>query len=197
MTNFITLIFALIVALALYVIVIYNGMIAHRKRVKNAFSQIEVQLQRRYELISNLVETAKTHLKYERETLEAVAQARNQALDAEQSAAARPMDGVAVEALVLAESVLTQSLERLLAVVENYPELKSDAAVARVMEELSSTQNRVAFARQVYNDAVLRYNTKIESFPGSIVATQFRFKQVALWGDIPAAENALVKASFQ
>lgn len=197
MTNFITLIFVLIIALVLYVIVIYNGLVALKNRVKNAFSQIDVQLKRRYELIPNLVETAKAYLKHERETLEAVVQARNQALAAEQTAASRPMDGAAVGALAAAESVLTQSLGRLLAVVENYPDLKANDTMTRVMEELSSTENRVAFARQAYNDVVMTYNTKIESFPDGIIATQFRFKQATLWSDITDVEKAPVKVSFQ
>lgn len=197
MTNFITVLFVLIIALVLYIIVVYNGLVALKNRVKNAFSQIDVQLKRRYELIPNLIETAKAYLKHERETLEAVVQARNQALSAEQAAAARPMDSAAVGALAAAESVLTQSLGRLLAVVENYPDLKANDSMMRVMEELSSTENRVAFARQAYNDVVMTYNTKIESFPDGIIATQFRFKQAALWSDITDAEKSPVKVSFQ
>ena len=169
-----------LVALIAWVVGLYNGLVVLKNRFKNAFAQIDVQLRRRYDLIPNLVETAKGYLKHERETLTAVIEARNQAAGAAKALAAAPGDPSAVKAFASAESGLAGLLSRLMAVVERYPELKADAQMSRVMEELSSTENRIAFARQAYNDAVTEYNTKRELFPTSIVAGIFNFDPAAL-----------------
>ena len=169
-----------LVALVGWVVGLYNGLVVLKNRFKNAFAQIDVQLRRRYDLIPNLVETAKGYLKHERETLTAVIEARNQAAGAAKALAAAPGDPSAVKAFASAESGLAGLLSRLMVVVERYPELKADAQMSRVMEELSSTENRIAFARQAYNDAVTEYNTKREFFPTSIVAGMFNFDPAAL-----------------
>ncbi len=169
-----------LVALVGWVVGLYNGLVVLKNRFKNAFAQIDVQLRRRYDLIPNLVETAKGYLKHERETLTAVIEARNQAAGAAKALAAAPGDPSAVKAFASAESGLAGLLSRLMVVVERYPELKADAQMSRVMEELSSTENRIAFARQAYNDAVTEYNTKRELFPTSIVAGIFNFDPAAL-----------------
>ena len=169
-----------LVALVGWVVGLYNGLVVLKNRFKNAFAQIDVQLRRRYDLIPNLVETAKGYLKHERETLTAVIEARNQAAGAAKALAAAPGDLSAVKAFASAESGLAGLLSRLMVVVERYPELKADAQMSRVMEELSSTENRIAFARQAYNDAVTEYNTRRELFPTSIVAGIFNFDPAAL-----------------
>jgi LemA protein len=169
-----------LVALVGWVVGLYSGLVVLKNRFKNAFAQIDVQLRRRYDLIPNLVETAKGYLKHERETLTAVIEARNQAAGAAKALAAAPGDPSAVKAFASAESGLAGLLSRLMVVVERYPELKADAQMSRVMEELSSTENRIAFARQAYNDAVTEYNTKRELFPTSIVAGMFNFDPAAL-----------------
>ena len=169
-----------LVALVGWVVGLYNGLVVLKNRFKNAFAQIDVQLRRRYDLIPNLVETAKGYLKHERETLTAVIEARNQAAGAAKALAAAPGDPSAVKAFASAESGLAGLLSRLMVVVERYPELKADAQMSRVMEELSSTENRIAFALQAYNDAVTEYNTKRELFPTSIVAGMFNFDPAAL-----------------
>ena len=170
----------LAVVLVAWVIGLYNGLVVLKNRFKNAFAQIDVQLRRRYDLIPNLVETAKGYLKHERETLTAVIEARNQAAGAAKALAAAPGDPAAVKAFSVAESGLAGLLSRLMVVVERYPDLKADKQMARVMEELTSTENRIAFARQAYNDSVTEYNTKRELFPSSIVAGIFNFAPAAL-----------------
>ena len=168
------------IVLIAWIVGLYNGLVVLKNRFKNAFAQIDVQLRRRYDLIPNLVETAKGYLKHEREALTAVIEARNQAAGAAKALAAAPGDPSAVKAFASAESGLAGLLSRLMVVVERYPELKADAQMSRVMEELSSTENRIAFARQAYNDAVTEYNTKRELFPTSIVAGMFNFDPAAL-----------------
>ena len=168
------------IVLIAWIVGLYNGLVVLKNRFKNAFAQIDVQLRRRYDLIPNLVETAKGYLKHERETLTAVIEARNQAAGAAKALAAAPGDPSAVKAFASAESGLAGLLSRLMVVVERYPELKADAQMSRVMEELSSTENRIAFARQAYNDAVTEYNTKRELFPTSLVAGAFNFAPAAL-----------------
>lgn len=170
----------LAVVLVAWVIGLYNGLVVLKNRFKNAFAQIDVQLRRRYDLIPNLVETAKGYLKHERETLTAVIEARNQAAGAAKALAAAPGDPAAVKAFAAAESGLAGVLSRLMVVVERYPDLKADKQMARVSEELTSTENRIAFARQAYNDSVTEYNTKRELFPSSIVAGIFNFAPAAL-----------------
>jgi LemA protein len=151
----------------------YNELVTLRNRYKNAYAQIDVQLQRRYDLIPNLVETAKGYMKHERETLEAVIAARNSAYSASSNAAQNPGDAQAMQQLGNAEAQLTGSLGRLLALSESYPDLKADSSMNRVMEELSSTENKVGFARQGFNDAVTNYNTKREVFPNNLIAGGF------------------------
>ena len=170
----------LAVVLIAWIVGLYNGLVVLKNRFKNAFAQIDVQLRRRYDLIPNLVETAKGYLKHERETLTAVIEARNQAAGAAKALAAAPGDPAAVKAFAAAESGLAGVLSRLMVVVERYPDLKADKQMARVMEELTSTENRIAFARQAYNDSVTEYNTKRELFPSSIVAGIFNFAPAAL-----------------
>lgn len=172
---------ALVVIIGLFIAGIYNRLVKLRNRFKNAFSQIDVQLKRRYDLIPNLVETAKGYMKHERETLEAVIQARNQAAAASDSAAAQPGDPEAMRNLSGAEGQLTGALGRLLVTVERYPDLKANQNMAQLMEELTSTENRVAFARQAYNDAVMRYNTTRESFPAVMFAGMLKFKPAELF----------------
>jgi len=164
---------AVLAAAVVSVVALYNGLVRLRNASKNAFSQIDVQLKRRYDLIPNLVETAKAYLKHERETLEAVVRARNAAVTATAAAAAAPGDPAAMKGLAGAEGALGASLSRLLAVAEAYPALKADATMTRVMEELSSTENRIAFSRQAFNDAVMAYNTARETFPGMLLAGSF------------------------
>ena len=170
----------LVVVLAAWVVGLYNGLVVRKNRFKNAFAQIDVQLRRRYDLIPNLVETAKGYLAHERETLTAVIEARNQAVGAAKALAAAPGDPAAVKAFSVAESGLAGVLSRLMVVVERYPDLKANEQMARVSEELTSTENRIAFARQAYNDSVTEYNTKRELFPTSLVAGMFNFAPAAL-----------------
>jgi len=158
----------------------YNALVRYCNRYKNAYSQIDVQLQRRYELIPNLVETAKGYIKHERETLEAVVAARSSALNASHLAAKNPGDPEAMEQLGNAETLLKGSLERFMVVVESYPDLKANQTMNLLMEELSSTENRVAFARQAFNDAVTLYNTACEAFPSNILAQTFNFTTAEL-----------------
>lgn len=167
---------AIPVILLLWGVSIYNGLVLLRNRFKNAFAQIDVQLKRRYDLIPNLVETAKGYLKHERETLEAVIAARNQAAAAAKAAAATPTDGSAVRALSGAEQVLRGTLDRLMLVVEQYPELKANQTMMQLQEEITSTENRIAFARQAYNDEVMTYNIKREVFPNNLIAGAFGFQ---------------------
>jgi LemA protein len=171
---------ALVVGLAMVLVGSYNRLVSLRNAFKNAFAQIDVQLQRRYDLIPNLVETAKGYLKHERETLEAVISARNQAMGAMKQVEANPGDPTATQALVGAEGVLSGLLAKFFALTEAYPDLKANQNMMQLSEELTSTENKVAFARQAYNDAVMRYNTKRESFPDVLVASSFGFKEAAL-----------------
>ena len=169
-----------VLLLVLWVIGLYNGLVVLRNRYKNAYAQIDVQLKRRYDLIPNLVETAKGYLKHERETLEAVIAARNQAAGAAAALAKMPGDATAMRAFAQAETGLAGVLSRLMAVAERYPDLKADGQMSRVSEELASTENRIAFARQHYNDEVTAYNVKREVFPSSLVAGFFNFAPAAL-----------------
>jgi LemA protein len=174
---------------ALFAVGTYNGLVTRRNRYKNAFAQIEVQLKRRYDLIPNLVETAKGYLKHERETLEAVIAARNAAQSAAQNAARAPGDPAAMQSLANAEASLSAGLGRLMVVSESYPELKASESMRQVSEELTSTENKVAFARQAYNDAVTDYNNSRESFPAVLLAGALGFAHAALLEVIQAAEE--------
>jgi len=182
---------AIIVVLALWVVGIYNTLVALRNRFKNAFAQIDVQLKRRYDLIPNLVEVAKGYLKHERETLEAVIKARNIAASAAQAVAANPADGNAVKNLMGAEAGLGGALSRLMVVAEQYPDLKANQNMAQLTEELTSTENKVAFARQGFNDSVMVYNTARETFPNVIFAGMFGFLPAELFQiEDPTERNA-------
>jgi LemA protein len=187
----------LIAALVIWAITIYNGLVALRNRFKNAFSQIDVQLKRRYDLIPNLVETAKGYLKHERETLEAVIKARNHAVSAAQTAAASPGNPAAMQGLGQAEGALSNVLGRLFMLTEAYPDLKANQNMLAIQEELTSTENKVAFARQAFNDAVMEYNTRRESFPDNIFAGMFRFDPAELLNATESAEERKApKVSF-
>lgn len=171
-----------------YAINKYNSLVQLENRYENAYSQIDVQLKRRYDLIPNLVETVKGYLDHERETLEAVTKARNQAMQANEQASQNPGDPGAMQDLNAAESMLSGSLGRLMLVAEDYPELKANESVNQFMEELRSTENKVAFARQSYNDAVTTYNTERESFPTVILANMFNYNEAELF-EVDIAEE--------
>jgi LemA protein len=178
----------IVVVAVLWWIATYNGLVSRRNETKNAWSQIDVQLKRRYDLIPNLVETAKGYMKHERETLEAVIKARQTCVDLKNAGN--------VGELVKAEGMLAGSLRSLFAVAERYPELKANENMLKLQEELSSTENRIGFARQAYNDAVMRLNNTIESFPASIVAGMGSFKQAEFFEVEAAEERKVVKVSF-
>ena len=180
---------AVIVALLFWAVAIYNGLVRLRNAFRNAFAQIDVQLKRRYDLIPNLVETAKGYLKHERETLEAVIRARNAAVSAAQAAGANPGNPAAMQQLGAAEGALSGVLGRLFALAEAYPDLKANQNMLAIQEELTSTENKVAFARQAYNDAVMTYNTKRESFPDTIFAGMFGFGPAELLQATESAEE--------
>jgi len=171
---------AVIAAVVMYIIHLYNTLVSLRNQVKNAFSQIDVQLQRRHDLIPNLVESAKAYLSHERETLSRVTEARNAAVSAQAAAAADPSDGKKVQRLGTAETLLNRALANFYSVTEAYPDLKADSTVSQLMEELTTTENRLAFARQAFNDNVMTYNTFREQFPNNFVAGFFSFKESAL-----------------
>ena len=170
-----TIVLILAAGLILFGISLYNGLVNKRNRVQNAFSQIDVQLTRRYDLIPNLVESVKGYMSHERDTLEAVINARNSALAGLKSAAADPANATLIKDLAAAEASLTGSLGKLFALAESYPDLKANENMLRLQEELTSTENKVAFARQAFNDSVLGYNNAREQFPGNIVAGWFKF----------------------
>lgn len=175
---------------------IYNSLVTLRNRFKNAFAQIDVQLKRRYDLIPNLVETAKGYMKHERETLEAVIKARNIALAASQTAAANPADANAMRSLGTAEGGLTGALSRLMVVSEQYPDLKANQNMMQLTEELTSTENKISFARQAYNDSVMGYNNSREVFPNVIFAGMFGFQPAELFKVDEPSERTAPKVSF-
>lgn len=188
---------AVVVALVAFVIAVYNRLVALRNRYKNSYAQIDVQLKRRYDLIPNLVEAAKGYLQHERGTLEAVTAARGAAVSAAQRAAGSPGDPAAMQSLAQAEGALGGALGRLMAVFEAYPDLKANQNILALQEELSSTENKVAFSRQAYNDAVMEYNTKRESFPDNMMAGMFGFGPAELLqATESAAERQAPKVSF-
>lgn len=187
---------AAIVVLALFVVGIYNRLVSLRNRFKNAFAQIDVQLKRRYDLIPNLVEVARGYLKHEHSTLEDVIKARNIALAASQAAAANPADAAAIKNLGVAETGLAGALSRLMVVAEQYPNLKANENMMQLSEEITSTENKVSFARQAYNDSVMTYNTTRETFPNVIFAGMFGFLAAQLFQIESPAEREAPKVSF-
>ena len=196
MWIFLLALVAVPVLIVLWVIGIYNGLVVLRNRFKNAFAQIDVQLKRRYDLIPNLVETAKGYMKHERGTLEAVIQARNMAAGAATAASKDPSNPEAMKGLLSAESSLRGSLGRMMLVVERYPDLKADKSMAALMEELTSTENKISFARQAYNDAVTAYNIQRETFPSNFIANTFNFQEASLFEVTEAVEREAVKVQF-
>lgn len=186
----------LAIAVVLFLVTTYNRLVRLRNGYENAFNQIDVQLKRRYDLIPNLVETVKGYLKHERETLEGVIQARNQAQQVEQKAAASPGDPEAMQQLMAAEGALTGALGRLFALREDYPELKASENMQQLQEELTSTENKIAFARQAFNDSVMKYNTARESFPVSIIANAYNFNEAELFELLDEAERETPEVSF-
>ncbi|AKS43134.1 LemA family protein [Wenzhouxiangella marina] len=187
---------AVLVGLAFFVIGIYNRLVAARNRYKNAFAQIDVQLTRRYDLIPNLVEVAKKYMAHERETLEAVIQARNGAVSQLKAASNDPTDPEAVKRLNQAEQGVAGALGRLFALSENYPDLKANENMMQLTEELTTTENKIAFARQAYNDSVMNYNILRESFPNNIIAGMFNFNPAQLLEIEDPAKRENVKVDF-
>lgn len=190
------IILVVVAVIAVALIGMYNSLVTLRNRYKNAFSQIDVQLKRRYDLIPNLVESVKGYMKHERETLEAVIKARNIAATAAQAASSVPGDPDAMGNLAAAESSLKGAMSRLMVVVERYPELKANENMMALQEELTSTENKVSFARQAYNDAAMAYNTKREVFPNNIFAGMFGFREAKLFEVADATEREAPKVQF-
>jgi LemA protein len=194
----IELIIAVVVILGLifYLISIYNKLISLKNRVDNGWAQIDVQLQRRYDLIPNLVETAKGYMKHEKETLKMVIDARNSANDAAKVASGNPSDQNAIKDLQASEQKLQGAMMSFQALAESYPDLKANTNMLALQEELATTENKVGFSRQAFNDAVMQYNTEIEVFPNSLIANQFRFAHATEWQieDQEAKKN--VKVTF-
>jgi LemA protein len=191
------IVLALIALAVFWAIGAYNRLINLRNKFKNAFAQIDVQLKRRYDLIPNLVETAKGYMKHERETLEAVIKARNSAVTANAAAAADPASPAAIQGLMAAEGALSGALGKLFALAEAYPDLKANANMMQLSEELTGTENKIAFARQAFNDAVMTFNTAVEQFPSNVIANFFAFKQAELLQATEAPEEKkAIKVQF-
>ena len=195
--GFLIFIVVLLLSLGFIIIDAYNRLVTLRNRYENAFSQIDVQLRRRHDLIPNLIETVKGYIKHERETLEAVISARHMASQATRQASNNPSDPQAIQGIASAEAALSGTLGRLFALSESYPELKADRAMADLVEELRSAENRIAFARQAFNDGVTLYNTRTETFPSNLIAQSFNFRKAKLLEDPePDAIQAVPKVSF-
>ncbi|MDH5432653.1 MAG: LemA family protein [Gammaproteobacteria bacterium] len=185
-----------VIVILFYLVSIYNKLVSYKNRFKNAFSQIDVQLQRRYDLIPNLVETAKGYMAHEKSTLEAVIQARNAAVSASKSAADNPGDASTMKELAAAETLLTGSLGKLFALSESYPDLKANETMNNLMEELTTTENKIAFARQAFNDSVMQYNILREQFPSNMIAGFYGFAAAELLEIEEPAAKKPVKVSF-
>jgi LemA protein len=192
----IVVVLGIVAVLAMILVGMYNGLVRARNGFRNAFAQIDVQLKRRHDLIPNLVETAKGYMAHERETLEAVIAARNQAESMRSAAAMNPSDAAAVGQLAQAEGRLGGVMGRLFAVAEAYPDLKANANMMQLSEELTTTENKVSFARQAYNDAVTFFNNKRETFPTNFIAGMFSFGAAALFEVSDEKEREAVKVSF-
>jgi len=186
----------LVLVVGYVVIDAYNRLVTYRNRYQNAYAQIDVQLRRRHDLIPNLVETVKGYMKHERETLEAVIAARNAAVTATQRAAQAPGDPRAMQQLGQAEGMLTGALSRLMVLSEAYPDLKANQNMSQLMEELQSTENKIAFARQAFNDAVTLYNTKREVFPSNLIAGSFNFQPAQLLEESAPEVKEVPRVSF-
>ncbi|TAK91591.1 MAG: LemA family protein [Burkholderiaceae bacterium] len=198
MTAGLILFIAILLLPVLWGVGIYNRLVSLRNQYKNAFAQIDVQLKRRYDLIPNLVETARAYMQHEREALEAVIKARNGAASANQAAAANPLDESAMRGMMQAEGVLSSSLGKFFALAEAYPDLKANQNMMQLTEELTSTENKIAFARQAHNDNVMEYNTAVEQFPDSIIAGMFMFRPAQLLQATESdVERQPVKVSFK
>jgi LemA protein len=180
------------ICLAIIIMVVYNRLVVLRNRYSNAFSQIDVQLKRRYDLIPNLVETAKAYLQHEHDTLEAVIKARQSAVWARQSAGGDPKQTAAIKRLELADQTLSGAMNTLLATIENYPDLKANGTISDLMEDLRSTENRIGYARQAYNDAVMEFNQSREMFPAVLFASIFGFTTADHWQQVDSAQNPKV-----
>ncbi len=190
------IVLGILVLLVLFVVGIYNGLVTARNGYKNAFAQIDVQLTRRHDLIPNLVETAKGYLAHERNTLEAVITARNAAVTGLKAAAANPGDAAALQNLSTSENALTGALGRLFALAEAYPDLKANKNMMQLSEELTTTENKVAFARQAFNDSVMSYNNRREVFPNSFIAGMFGFLPAELLQIESPQKREVPKVSF-
>jgi LemA protein len=186
----------LLVLMVAWVVGLYNRLVTLRNRFRNAFAQIDVQLKRRYDLIPNLVEIAKGYMKHERETLEAVIAARTRAVSAEQKASANPGDPEAMRQLGAAESGLSGALGRLFALSESYPDLKANQNMMQLTEELTATENKISFARQAYNDAVMQYNTSRETMPAALIAAPLGFHEARLFEIERVEEREAVRVAF-
>lgn len=191
-----TIIVVILILIAVWGVMAYNALVAARNGVANAFSQIDVQLQRRHDLIPNLVESVKGAMQHEQETLNQVIAARTAAQQAQAQVNIDPTDGATMAALAAAETTLGGALGRLFALAENYPELKANQNVLMLQEELSSTENKISFARQSFNDAVLNYNVRLQSFPVNVFAANFNFKQSQLWEMEKTIAREAPKISF-
>ena len=174
------IVLVIIAAIVFWVVGAYNRLVSLRNKFKNAFAQIDVQLKRRYDLIPNLVETAKAYMKHERETLENVIRARNSAVTANAAAASDPGSAQAIQGLVVAEGALSGALSKLFALAEAYPDLKANQNMMQLTEELTGTENKISFARQAFNDSVMSYNTAVQQFPTNVIAGAFTFTQAEL-----------------
>ena len=190
------LIVGLVALLLIWGVSLYNGLVSLRNRYRNAFAQIDVQLKRRHDLIPNLVETAKGYMAHEKGTLEAVINARNQAAAARQTVAANPGDGGAVQSLNQAEAALTGVMTKFMALTEAYPDLKANGVMTQLSAELAATEDRIAYARQGYNEAVTNYNNQREMFPGSLLAGAFNFTPAQLFEVRTETEREVVKVQF-